>query len=205
MKKQKPYHQIKKNEILEAAEELFYNKGYRQTTISDIVSSLGMAQGAIYYYFPSKDALLDGLIKKHANIFLEHIQSIKNNKEISAQKKLENIIKSIFTNMRNRDGRLLFDFINNDPSLDFMPKLAKFFRYTIIPPIKDVVAEGQLTGELNIIHPQVGANIVFALIHMILIAIYERQDADVCLAQLPISEKLIAQALGLKDFRIHIV
>ena len=205
MAKQKPSHQIKQQEILDAAEELFYQKGYRQTTISDIVASLGMAQGAIYYYFPSKDSILDDLIKRHVNIFLERIQIIKNKKELSTQTKLQDILKSFFTNMRNSDGSLLFEFLNNDPSLDFMPKLTKIFRHAIIPPLKDIIAEGQLSGEIKITHAQVGANIIFALVYMILVSIYEHQDADICLAQLLYSEKIIAETLGLTYFRIHTI
>ena len=44
--------------ILEAALELFRERGFAETTMRDIAASAGMATGAAYYYFPSKEALV---------------------------------------------------------------------------------------------------------------------------------------------------
>jgi len=55
---------IRIDEILDAAEPLFSANGYRKTTISDIAQELGVAQGMLYYYFKSKDEILEALIEK---------------------------------------------------------------------------------------------------------------------------------------------
>jgi len=44
--------------ILEAAMELFRRKGFEETTMREIASQAGMAIGAAYYYFDSKDAIV---------------------------------------------------------------------------------------------------------------------------------------------------
>ena len=36
---------VRRNEIIDAAEELFYSVGYDETSVSDIVKSIGVAQG----------------------------------------------------------------------------------------------------------------------------------------------------------------
>ncbi len=41
-------------ELLRAAREIFAEKGYEATTVSEIVSRTGVAQGTFYLYFPSK-------------------------------------------------------------------------------------------------------------------------------------------------------
>ena len=44
-----------KETIIEAAWDLFYEKGYEQTTINDIISKAGVAKGSFYYYlFPQQ-------------------------------------------------------------------------------------------------------------------------------------------------------
>jgi AcrR family transcriptional regulator len=43
--------------ILEAAFELFRRKGFADTTMREIAAEAGMATGAAYYYFDSKDAI----------------------------------------------------------------------------------------------------------------------------------------------------
>jgi AcrR family transcriptional regulator len=55
---------IRKNEILGAAQDFFFNKGYESTTIQDILDRLSIAKGTFYYYFSSKDELLDALVER---------------------------------------------------------------------------------------------------------------------------------------------
>src|ERR1051326_9507286 len=44
--------------ILDAALELFRDPGFEQTTMRAIAARAGVATGAAYYYFPSKDAIV---------------------------------------------------------------------------------------------------------------------------------------------------
>lgn len=49
-------------EILAAAAEVFFEKGYDGTTIQDIADRVGMLKGSLYHYIKSKDDLLYGII-----------------------------------------------------------------------------------------------------------------------------------------------
>lgn len=48
--------------IVEAANQLFYHKGYSRTSFSDVVTAAGVPRGNIYYYFKSKDDILKAAI-----------------------------------------------------------------------------------------------------------------------------------------------
>jgi AcrR family transcriptional regulator len=48
--------------IVEAANRLFYHKGYNQTSFSDVVEAAGVPRGNIYYYFKTKDEILASAI-----------------------------------------------------------------------------------------------------------------------------------------------
>jgi TetR/AcrR family transcriptional regulator, repressor for uid operon len=48
--------------ILAAAERCFRNKGFHQASIKDICTEGGFSPGALYLYFSSKEALIEGLI-----------------------------------------------------------------------------------------------------------------------------------------------
>ncbi|MEW2352620.1 TetR/AcrR family transcriptional regulator [Spirillospora sp. NPDC029432] len=52
----------RRSEILDAAAELFAHKGVASTTVREIGESVGIYAGAIYHYFPSKDAIVRELI-----------------------------------------------------------------------------------------------------------------------------------------------
>ncbi|WP_141505123.1 TetR/AcrR family transcriptional regulator [Paenibacillus luteus] len=52
----------RKNEIMDTAEALFHSKGYDKTTINDILKEIGIAKGTFYYYFKSKEEVMDAIV-----------------------------------------------------------------------------------------------------------------------------------------------
>tara|TARA_B100002052_G_C15492350_1_gene423448 strand:- start:234 stop:419 length:186 start_codon:yes stop_codon:yes gene_type:complete len=54
--------QNRKNQILNAAFEVFVRKGYAKTTMDDIVVVSKLSKGALYHYYKSKKELFLGLI-----------------------------------------------------------------------------------------------------------------------------------------------
>lgn len=50
-----------RSKIVAAAWELFYENGYDDTTVDDIVERSGTSKGSFYHYFTGKDALLSSL------------------------------------------------------------------------------------------------------------------------------------------------
>lgn len=48
--------------IIEAANHLFYTKGYNQTSVSDVAAETGITKGNLHYHFQSKDELLEAVI-----------------------------------------------------------------------------------------------------------------------------------------------
>ncbi len=52
----------RRSELIATAQQLFYEKGYERTSVSDIVKAVGVAQGTFYYYFGSKTAVLEALV-----------------------------------------------------------------------------------------------------------------------------------------------
>jgi len=51
-----------RQEIVEAANRLFYHRGYNQTSFADIAEAAGIPRGNFYYYFKSKDDILSAVI-----------------------------------------------------------------------------------------------------------------------------------------------
>src|SRR5690348_6938673 len=50
--------EVTERKILDAALELFRTKGFEEATMRDVAAAAGMAIGAAYYYYPSKDAIV---------------------------------------------------------------------------------------------------------------------------------------------------
>lgn len=52
------------DELLDAALALFVEKGFAHTSVAEIARKAGVSKGALYLYFPSKQAVLEGLVKR---------------------------------------------------------------------------------------------------------------------------------------------
>ena len=48
--------------IIEAADSLFYRRGYNQTSFQDISDATGIPRGNFYYYFKTKDDILNAVV-----------------------------------------------------------------------------------------------------------------------------------------------
>jgi AcrR family transcriptional regulator len=57
--------------ILDAAEELFANAGYNATSLAQVAELVGITQPAVLYHFPSKEALLIGLLNERDEAALD--------------------------------------------------------------------------------------------------------------------------------------
>lgn len=51
-----------REQIVEAADELFYRRGYEHTSFSDIADVVVISRGNFYYHFKTKDEILDAVI-----------------------------------------------------------------------------------------------------------------------------------------------
>ena len=51
-----------RDHIVDAADQLFYRQGYEHTSFSDIADAVRISRGNFYYYFKSKDEILDAVI-----------------------------------------------------------------------------------------------------------------------------------------------
>lgn len=53
-----------RQQIVDAADELFYARGYAQTSFADIAAAVRISRGNFYYHFRTKDEILEAVIDK---------------------------------------------------------------------------------------------------------------------------------------------
>ena len=98
-----------KGRIVSAAWKLFYEQGYENTTVDDIISASGTSKGTFYHYFEGKDALLGTL----SVIFDEKYEELEQIMDPS----LGPVEKLLYLNHE------LFLMIENTVSLDLLGRL----------------------------------------------------------------------------------
>lgn len=69
----------KKQQIIEAAADLFVRKGIEGTTLADVAREVGISKGTLYYYFPSKGELVFEITDLHMQRITQELVDIARN------------------------------------------------------------------------------------------------------------------------------
>ena len=133
--------------IVSAAWKLFYEQGYEDTTVEEIIEVSQTSKGSFYHYFDGKDALLSTL----SSLFDE---------------KYEELMETLDPEMNAMDQLLylnseLFGMIENSISLDLLARLLSTQLTTSVEKhlldhnriyyklLRRIIARGQEKGELD--------------------------------------------------------
>ena len=106
----------KEHRLLDSAFELFTKKGFKSTSIQDIVDNSKVAKGTFYTYFKDKYELRDILIaKKSNNLFQSALKKLKKHEEITnLEDQVVFIINDIIDKLRK--DKVLLTFISKNLS-----------------------------------------------------------------------------------------
>lgn len=63
-----------RNNILEAAKRLFYEKGYNNASLRDIANKSGITVGNVYRYFANKESVLEGVVYPVYSKIMDYIE-----------------------------------------------------------------------------------------------------------------------------------
>ena len=76
-------NQTKQEQILDALQALLENKNIQNISVSEIAQTAGIGKGSIYYYFPSKDSIVDALVERNYEKPLETAKNLARQTDIS--------------------------------------------------------------------------------------------------------------------------
>ena len=155
--------QIRINELLDAAEILFYERGYQATMIRDIVKKIGVAQGTFYYYFSSKEEIVDSLINRHLSNFRSEIDAVACSADFSLPNKIELMSNIMFSTIHGKHG-LLLEFLYNDQYLHLMDKLFRQAKKLLTPYLLSIIEEGKRAGMFIVVSPKAVLNSILSII-----------------------------------------
>ena len=136
-----------KGRIISAAWKLFYEQGYEDTTVEDIVFESETSKGSFYHYFDGKDALLGTL----ANVFDEKYEELKEtmDPELDAMEKLIYLNHELFAMI---DGCISIDLLTRLLSTQLLAKGEKHLldrNRTYFKLLRQIISEGQKAGQLR--------------------------------------------------------
>lgn len=152
----------RKNQILDAALEIYSRKGAVEASTSEIAEAAGVSHGTVFYYFPKKRDILLGLINRYISI--EPGMSLFNGIDIND---VPNILPSLINNRlnmcfdKNRELVLIMSEIQRDPELRLI------YSENIIKPILEMnqkfYKSGVAGGNFRELDSEIVVRIIMAL------------------------------------------
>ena len=136
-----------KGRIISAAWELFYEQGYDDTTVEEIIEKSQTSKGSFYHYFEGKDALLGSLSILFDEKYEERMEVMDKN--------MNSFDKLMFLNKE------LFKMVENSISLDLLARLYSSqlvtrgdrhlldHNRTYFKVLRQIVVEGQSRGQIT--------------------------------------------------------
>ena len=136
-----------KGRIISAAWKLFYEQGYEDTTVEDIVFESETSKGSFYHYFDGKDALLGTL----AYVFDEKYEQLMEimDPKLDAMEKLIYLNHELFAMI---DGGVSMDLLARLLSTQLLARGEKHLldrNRTYFKLLRQIITEGQKAGQLR--------------------------------------------------------
>ena len=136
-----------KGRIISAAWRLFYEQGYEDTTVEDIVFESETSKGSFYHYFDGKDALLGTL----AYVFDEKYEELMETMDpsMTAMEKLIYLNHELFAMI---DGGISMDLLARLLSTQLLAKGEKHLldrNRTYFKLLRQIISQGQKDGQLR--------------------------------------------------------
>ena len=165
----------KKEQILDISLSLFLEKGYDNTSISDIVTSLDIARGTLYYHFESKEAIMDAIIEQSVKEIVEKVEKMVFKKDLSVYEKIISLFST--TSMKRKSGGdLMIDYLNQPQNALLHEKSNSSLIQKISPFLGKIIEEGVEEGLFDNAFPFETAEIILTMIVGFLDPYYENMD-----------------------------
>lgn len=149
----------RRDEFVDAAEKLFKENGIVDTTVNAIVKEMDVAKGLFYYYFKSKDDVIEAISEKYNRDFKEAIRKGMNQDDFYSR--LDQFIENSIVSFQNMWGRMKGENADIDltilssRSLDEAKKIAS-------QTLQKLFEEGNRLEKLDIKNPQYYADIIIS-------------------------------------------
>ena len=208
-------HEERRNELLDAAQALFYRKGYENTSVNDIIDAVGVAKGTFYHYFTSKVEILDQIIERQMLAIDAAIDKVLEEPEENAIIELQNIYAEIsqYKVEQKKVMLMLANVLYRDENILLKSKMITGRVRTITPKIARIIDRGTREGVFNTGNPEYVAEMILNMGfylgdefgRMVITGTLNEQNRNIYIEKIKTLENGIARILGLPDGSLELV
>ena len=144
------------DELLDAAMKVFAEKGFAGAKMDDIARVAGVSKGTVYLYFPSKDALMEGIVMRTVAPIAEGALPQLARFEGDPRLPITMLLKMIAGLLNNPENLSIPRLVLREGMN--IPAIAEIYRRDVldlaIPALTGLVARGVASGRLRAIDPE---------------------------------------------------
>jgi AcrR family transcriptional regulator len=150
-------------QILEAAYEVFGERGLAGARLDDIAKRAGIAKGTIYLYFPNKEALFEEMVRQTVVVHLERAErDLVDDRRASARIQLRDYTWQWWSYMRSPRYQTIYRLVICE--LHRFPELLEFYWREVVVRkqqlVERIIRRGIESGEFRAIDPTVAGRIM---------------------------------------------
>jgi len=143
-------------ELLDAALDVFFEKGFAAARLEDIAARAGVSKGTVYLYFSSKEDVFDALVRAIPQANVETVRTLTADPSIPADVLLGRVLQLVGTFLR--DERMIkFPRLIIGEAANF-PKLAETYKREVIARglaiLSSVIERGIKDGKFRAVDPR---------------------------------------------------
>lgn len=201
--------EIRRKELLDAALELFYERGYDKTSVNDIIAKVGVTKGAFYYHFKSKDEVLDTIALQQAQEMVAAFASAARAKYNDFLERLNGTISSMwqFRTDTQRIRLRMSEVLDKSENIMLKSKIYKYYTDLSKPVILEILNQGLREGIVTTDFPEEMAEffIQFSLtangtINRLLLTLKDRpENVQLIDNRARFFEEILHKILGVKE------
>lgn len=188
---------LRRNQILQVSQELFNTKGFQDTSINDIMKKVGAAKSGFYYYFKTKEQILDALVEQNIDDIVNAMLLINKDLSLNALDKLKIMLsEEIKTNLQNSTPS---NHLHNIKNVDMHQKILIAMVKKLSPIMSKVIKQGMQEGIFKVSHPLEVSEILIAGIHFILDSGIFKWTKEQYFQKIKAAEELIEKTLSIEE------
>lgn len=146
-------------EIIAVAAKLFAEQGYENTSVSDIVRAVGVAQGTFYWHFKSKEDVLNAVTSTMSKKICMSIIEVAKSTDMNAVAKFMGFIHAMKGIISMIDS---IEHFHRSENRAFHDEMIRSIVAELHPYIARVIAQGVEEGVFTVTSPERSAALVLA-------------------------------------------
>ena len=198
--------EVTKNELIEKAAQLFEERGYDQTTINDIIWSVGVSKGAFYHHFASKDEILEEIAKEYIRNLMLTVGQVAIEKGLNALEKLNKIIQ-VISHGKHQDEHISKILSNSLSSLDNARAIIKLQEMVVESTYEDyakIIRQGIQEGFFDAKEPEITARLYLRFMYSMKIEMHQCLEEGMLEEKMAFFADMHKRILGIKKGEIKL-